>query len=206
MNWRRAGLLTTFVLVTVGIVAVSYAPGQQPSTPRPRYAANHDLLAPTGFESWVFVGSNLGLSYNPTLRAMTAREAGRSASGQTFHTVYINPEAYAHFVATKEFPEPTILVMEQFAAADREPTGVLTKGVYNGQRVGVEVSVKNSARPDGSKTPWAYYDFTDPADGTKMRASATAQPDSNCADCHRDHAGRDRVWVQFYPVLRKLLP
>jgi hypothetical protein len=35
---------------------------------------------------------------------------------------------------------------------------------------------------------------------------ATAHPDSDCADCHRDHAGRDRVWVQFYPVLRKLLP
>jgi len=204
MNWRRAGLLTALAIAALGTIAVSYAPGQQPSTPRPRYAANGDLLAPTGFENWVFVGSNLGLSYDPSLFAMTLREGARSAAGQIFHNIYMDPEAYAHFVATKEFPEPTIFVMEQYLAADRP--GVLAKGVFNGARVGVEVSVKNSRRPDGSTTPWAYYDFTDPADRSKMKPSAAAHPDKDCADCHRDHAGPDRVWVQFYPVLRKLLP
>ena len=43
-----------------------------------------------------------------------AREANRAQDGQLFHNVYINPEAYAHFAATKEFPDPTILVMEVF--------------------------------------------------------------------------------------------
>jgi hypothetical protein len=170
----------------------------------PRYAANHDLLLPAGFESWVFVGSNLGLNYNRETRAQTALETGRGERRE-FHNVYINPEAYAHFAATGEFPVPTILVMERFAAADKEPNGILTAGMYDGDRVGLEVAVKNSARPDGKPTPWAYYDFTDRSDPSKQVASAPAFPDESCQNCHREHASRDNVWVQFYPVLRRLI-
>jgi hypothetical protein len=57
--------------------------------------------------------------------------------------------------------------------------------------------VKNSARPDGSKTDWAYYDFG------LDRQSAKAFPDKACYDCHVEHAAADNVWVQFYPTLRK---
>jgi hypothetical protein len=65
--------------------------------------------------------------------------------------------------------------------------------------------VKNSARPDGSKTPWAYYSFTNrTAPNGPPLATAKAQPDANCYDCHLKHADRDNVWVQFYPTLRDL--
>jgi hypothetical protein len=170
----------------------------------PQYTPNGDLLAPVGFDTWVFVGSNLGLSYKKGLPKMTARE-GTRADQQQFHNIYINPEAYAAFLASGEFPERTILVMEVFAAADKEPKGVLASGVFNGERVGLEVAVKNSHRPDGSTTPWAYYDLTDPADPSKVRASAPAKPDECCETCHRQHASKDNVWVQFYPILRKVL-
>jgi Cytochrome P460 len=66
----------------------------------------------------------------------------------------------------------------------------------------VEVAVKNSSRPDGKATPWAYYNFTDPSDPAKVLASATAFPDQSCANCHQLHASNDNVWVQFYPALR----
>jgi hypothetical protein len=95
--------------------------------------------------------------------------------------------------------------MEVFAAADKEPKGVLASGVFNGERVGLEVAVKNSHRPDGKPTPWAYYDLTDPADPSKVLASAKAHPDEDCETCHRQHASKDNVWVQFYPILRKVL-
>ena len=129
----------------------------------PKYTPNGELLAPVGFGTWVFVGSNFGLSYKQGLPEMTAREGTRAVQPR-FHNIYINPEAYAYFLASGEFPEPTILVMEQFAAADKEPKGVLASGVFNGERVGLEVAVKNSHRPDKSTTPWAYYEFTDQAD------------------------------------------
>src|SRR5450631_4202882 len=135
--------------------------GQAPSG-APQYAANGDLLLPQGFETWVFVGSNLGLSYRPDLPMTTAAESTR-ASQQFFHNVYVKPDAYSYFLANKTFPDKTVLMMPVYEAADKEPRNVLATGVYNGKRVGVEAAVKNSARPDGSHTPWAYYDFTDSA-------------------------------------------
>jgi hypothetical protein len=193
--------------LSFGVGAGAQSAAEPPPTygaTTPRYDANNELLLPKGFETWVFVGSNLGLAYRKDLSEMTAAE-GKRMEAQRFHNIYINPEAYAHFLRTGEFPEPTVLVMEQFAAADKEPKGVLTAGSYNGQRLGLEVAVKNSARPDKVKTPWAYYDFTDQSDPKKAVGHAPAFPDDACESCHRKHASRDNVWVQFYPHLREAI-
>lgn len=176
---------------------------------RPQYAPGGMMRLPVGFESWVFVGSNLGLSYDPNLPVTDTRERARSAQEQLFHNVYIDPEAYAHFAATRQFPDPTILVMEIFKADAKDPKdGVLTKGVFNGDRVGLEVAVKDTRRPVTDppvKTPWAYYTFQDPSSSAPMRN--TAAPDGPfCEACHQKHATMDNVWVQFYPTLRKLVP
>jgi hypothetical protein len=167
----------------------------------PRYAPSGDLLLPNGFDTWVFVGSNLGLSYTPDAAAAALAPPPR-APRQQFHNVYINKAAYDYFSVNGRFPERTVLVMQVFAAADKEPASVLASGVFNGRRVGLEVAVKNSSRPDGKTTPWAYYNFTDPSDGSKALASASAFADENCANCHQRHASIDNVWVQFYPALR----
>jgi Cytochrome P460 len=175
--------------------------GQAPSGGEPRYTADGDLLFPQGFETWIFVGSNLGLSYRSDLPMTTLAESAR-ASPQFFHNVYVAREAYSYFLANKVFPDKTILVMELYEATDKEPKNVLASGLYNGKRVGVEAAVKNSARPDGAKTLWAYYDFTDQTNPSGVAASARAFSDRQCENCHRDHAGTDHVWVQFYPPLR----
>jgi hypothetical protein len=94
--------------------------------------------------------------------------------------------------------------MEVFSAADKEPKGVLATGVFNGDRAGLEVAVKNTRRPDGRSTPWAYYDLTDASDPSRIKPSAAAFPDQVCESCHRAHASKDNVWVQFYPTLRKV--
>jgi hypothetical protein len=201
-NQRMARYRTgIFSVIALSACITFTLPAQGQSNTVPAYTANGELLAPAGFETWVFVGSNLGLAYKPELPAMTALE-GKRADQPQFHNVYIDKEAYAHFLATGEFPDPTILVMEKFAAADKEPKGIVTSGVFNGNRVGVEVAVKNLSRPDGRTTAWAYYDLTDPSDSSKLRASAPAFPDQICESCHRQHASKDNVWVQFYPTLR----
>jgi cytochrome P460 len=199
--WYRAGLFVGLASVT-WIVFTAQVEGQ--SSTAPQYDSNGNLRAPVGFEAWVFVGSNLGLAYKPGLPVMTALEASRNNQPQ-FHNVFINPEAYAHFLATREFPAPTILVIEKFSSADKEPKGVVSNGVFNGDWMGLEVAVKNPARPDGGTTPWAYYDFTNPTDPSKPVATAPAQPDQMCENCHREHASLDHVWVQFYPILRNLI-
>jgi hypothetical protein len=83
---------------------------------------------------------------------------------------------------------------------------VLTAGFYNGKQIGLRVAVKNLNRPDGKTTPWAYYTLMNPFDSSPvMAASAPAHEDAECYDCHKAHASKDNVWVQFYPTLRKLI-
>src|SRR5258708_26617822 len=167
----------------------------------PRYTSSGELVLPSGFETWVFVGSNLGLSYAPDAAAAAAAPPPRPER-QQFHNVSINKAAYDYFLANDRFPDKTVLVMQVFEAADKEPKDVLASGVFNGRRVALEVAVKNASRPDGKTTPWAYYNFTDPSDRSKVLASAPAFPDQACANCHQRHASIDNVWVQFYPALR----
>ena len=193
----------------VGVTAFCFAlaaagpSAQSQSSNEPRYTPGGDLLLPNGFDTWVFVGSNLGLSYSPDAAAAASAPPPRAARQQQFHNVSINKAAYDYFSANGRFPEGTVLVMQVFEAADKEPRDVLASGVFNGRRVGLEVAVKNTSRPDGKATPWVYYNFTDPSDRTKVLASATAFPDENCANCHQRHASIDNVWVQFYPALRE---
>jgi hypothetical protein len=131
-------------------------PGRSQSSTAPQYDAKGDLITPSGFETWVFVGSNLGLAYKHELPVTTAKESAQ-ADAQVFHNIYINPEAYAYFKEKHEFPELTMLVMEIFTAADKEPKDVLSAGVYNDQRIGLQVAVKDSRHPsEPSNSPWAY--------------------------------------------------
>jgi Cytochrome P460 len=166
--------------------------------------ASGELCTPAGFETWVFVGSNLGLAYKHDLPVTNARESAR-AETQVFHNIYITPEAYTAFRTTGEFPELTMLVMEIFLAADKAPTDVLSKGVYNGERIGLQVAVKNSNRPGPHTKPWAYYIPQDQQDPEhRLNATSPAFDDEACESCHKAHASKDNVWVQFYPTLRKL--
>ena len=168
------------------------------SSNAPRYD-DKNLLFPDGFRNWMFVGSNRGLLYK-----------GDAEPGPiTFHNIYINPEAYAYFRNTGQFPDPTTLVMDIYVSAEREPQGIIVRGSYDGKWDGNFVAVKNSARPpgkNGEKTIWAYYIFSpDKNDPTKPQASAAAEPDANCYACHKEHGMIDNVWVQLYPILRSLV-
>jgi hypothetical protein len=165
----------------------------------PRYTEKGELKFPGGYENWVFVGSNLGIEYREKAADAPAGKAIKNpAVPENFHNVSINPEAYEHYRRTGEFPENTVLVLDIYKAESGEPNGIVAQGRFPGKQVSVAVAVKNSARPDGGKSDWAYYDF---APGASV---ARAFPDRACYACHLEHAGVDNVWVQFYPTLRKL--
>jgi hypothetical protein len=165
------------------------------------YNDKGELKRPVGYETWIFVGSNLGIEYGdgaakdkPAERE--TNEKKKPGKGANFHNIYINPEAYAHYLKSGKFPEKTVLVLDIFKAEEREPRKIVAEGLFPGAHSGMAVAVKNSARPDGSTTDWAYYDF-----GLESKA-AKAFADKACYDCHLEHADDDNVWVQFYPTLR----
>ncbi|TIX69350.1 MAG: hypothetical protein E5V30_17830 [Mesorhizobium sp.] len=193
------------IATAAAVLAMATAGSVPAESIGPVYDGNGQLLLPKGYETWVFAGSNLGLAYNDSIAAMTALEAERAGS-KLFHNVYIDPASYTAFAKTGEFPDPTVLVMENYSAEAKDVGGLLNDGVFNGSRIRTEVAVKDShrpTRPDSLET-WAYYVF--PADGSGQPAqAASAFPDAVCHACHKLHAGHDNVWTQFYPLLRRRL-
>jgi hypothetical protein len=190
-GWRAG------IVVLIGTAAfMAYAPpATTQSAAPPQYNAAGELLRPVGFETWVFVGSNLGLSYESTTDDLE------------FHNVYISPQAYAEFVKTQTFPDRTVFVIDRLTAGDRnqDPTHELKAGHYNDKRVGILAAVKdlNHPRPTGSTTPWAYYEFD--MKGNQMPDSRKAEDAANCENCHaKVNAKTDNVWVPFYPILRDM--
>lgn len=202
LRWLGCAVLSAvaFHWLSTGLQS-DEAPGPaaaRPGANRPQYTEQGELKLPSDFETWVFVGANLGIEYRDA--GANAPKAGsdkpKPPPAGKFHNIYINPEAYEQFVKTGKFPEPTILVLDIYQAEEGAPKDVVSSGLYPGRRSDIAVAVKNSARPDGAKTDWAYYDF--PAG----RTTAKAFSDRACYDCHLEHADVDNVWVQFYPTLR----
>ena len=173
-------------------------PSTAATTSEPRYNAAGELLLPEGFEEWIFVGSNLGLEYKEGDAPAEANTKPPEAL-RNFHNVYINPPAWKEFRKSGRFPEGTVLVLDVYRAEKGDGKTLVSEGLFPGARTEVAVAVKNSRRPDGSQTDWAYYDF--PV-GTK---TAKAFEDKACYQCHVEHGSVDNVFVQFYPTLNRLV-
>jgi hypothetical protein len=189
------------------LVYCTFSAGAPPSaSTHPRYTRDGRLEAPTGYRSWVFVGSNLSPEYKQDLPKSTGNQIKRQGDdkadrqSEQFHNIYINRESYESFLEKGEFLDPTVLVMEVFRAERKDPKGILTGGQVEAERVGLAVAVKDTCRPKGG-VPWAYYTF-DVSGHPKPVKPASAHADKDCYACHLQHASKDNVWVQFYPALR----
>ena len=175
------------VLVCLLAAAVTAWP-QPAGDGEPRFNAHNELLRPEGYREWIFVGASLGMSYgeNPVRRS-------------TFHNVYLHPRSYQEYKKSGQFPERTILAMEVLTPDSQ--SSINRQGSFEDRPVALEAAVKDSGRfPEG----WAYFDFRGggkaPFPGT---ATAKAFPKEVCWSCHKEHAGTDNVFTQFYPVLRR---
>ena len=202
-NYRVFVLLAVAGLVIVGALGVGGLHSDEPkpaTASGPQYDAHGDLKRPADFRKWVFVGANVGLEYSDDVKAADAKDVERERRKKLgdFLYVYINPEAYDHYAKTGKFPEKTVLLIDAYESKEREKKSIVSEGLYPGEESHFAVAVKNSARPDGGKTNWAYYTFQ------KGAATAKAHADSACYQCHLDHADDDNVWTQFYPTLRRL--
>jgi len=84
----------------------------------PRFEGKDTLLRPAGYREWVFIGSSLGLRYDP-------EAGGKSGPGaERYHNVYINPSSYREFSRTGRFPDGTIFVLELTSAAQNNEPGL----------------------------------------------------------------------------------
>jgi hypothetical protein len=157
----------------------------------PMYQAQFDsagkLIRPTGWREWVFVGS-------PTTPNSLN---GGAAPFPEFHSVYIDPQSWAHYKKTGKFREGTMFAKELSLVGDTAATSGV--GFFNGKMQGFEIAHKDSKRYSSESGGWAYYSYghhDEPYDD-----AAVAMPTAACAACHTASAAEDMVFTQYYPIL-----
>jgi hypothetical protein len=181
----------TTLAVFVAILALSFA-GQVAADDSGKYEASFTndgkLIRPAGWREWIFVGSPL------TPNSLN----GGAAPFPEFHSVYIDPESWAHWKKTGEFREGTMFAKELTLVGDTAATS--GKGFFNGKLQGFEIAHKNTKKYSKETDGWAYYSF-----GHKdepYENSTAAMPTAACAACHTGAAADDMVFTQYYPILR----
>ncbi|CAM1373046.1 cytochrome P460 family protein [Tenacibaculum xiamenense] len=150
---------------------------------------NGELIRPTGYRSWVFVGT-----------PVTPNDLnGGKAPFPEMHNVYIDPASYDHYKKTGIFKEGTILVKELVSVG--ATSAVSGNGYFEGEFIGLEASVKSKEHFPNEPGNWAIFSFTQPKTGI-LKERTKQFPYAACAACHDTNADDDFVFTQYYPVLR----
>ena len=181
--------LGTSVFTAAALVMLTGAAmGDDSGSYEATFTTDGELIRPAGWREWVFIGSPL------TPNNLNGGEAGFPE----FHSVYIDPESWAHWKETGEFRNGTMIAKElTLVGATAATSGI---GFFNGDLQGFEIAHKDTSRYPESSGGWAYYTF-----GHKPEPYAdttAAQPFAACAACHVAAAADDMVFAQYYPILR----
>jgi hypothetical protein len=109
---RRVFLLLPLaaLLATLPFVHGGFSAGPTPlAMALPQYDSSGALLPPKDFVPWTFVGSNIGMSYDP----------GEHAGRGNFTTSIRNPEAFDAYKATGKFPDQTMFLLVVYQPAQK---------------------------------------------------------------------------------------
>ncbi|MEZ5573795.1 MAG: cytochrome P460 family protein [Halioglobus sp.] len=157
------------------------------------FNARGELQQPQHFRQWVFLGAPL---------TPNGLNNGQAAFPEIHH-VYINPDAYAVYQQTGQFPDGTVIAKELVLLQEPDykdgsknaPSG---RGFFAGAFHGMDVMVKDSSRFSTTNS-WGFFNFGHHA--PPYEPSAKAAPAESCASCHTANAHRDMVFANFYPIL-----
>ena len=167
------------VALAGGLAAAAISQAAEKPAPALAYTADGKFVAPKDYRTWVYLSTGVDMAYLE----------GPPPSQHTFDSVFVDPASYAAFQRTGTWPDKTVMVLEVRKGQGR---GSINKnGVFQTDRVGAEVHVKDLAR---FKSGWAFF----PAgDGPTAALPQTSQ----CNVCHEQHGAVDTTFVQFYPTL-----
>ncbi len=161
-----------------------------------KFDADGNLIRPEGYREWVYVGT-----------PVTPNELNDGkAPFPEFHSVYIDPDSFAHFKKTGEFRDGTILVKELISIGSKEASS--GKGYFMGDYIGLEATVKDTKRYAKEPGHWAYFSYSAAPPSATATLKSKVQPfkTESCNLCHQGFAEHDWVFMQYYPVLRAAKP
>lgn len=174
------------------IVAVGFS--QSRAQKGPEFAKDGNLVLPTGFREWAFVGGTV---------TPNALNNGKALFPE-FHIVYVEPENFRYYQEHGNFPEGTVLVKELvLTQTGKYPDGSLDvpsgRGYFPSSLHGLDVMVKDSKR-FGDTHNWGFFSFGHQA--PPYQPTASVKSAGECASCHIANVAKtDMVWVQYYPSL-----
>ena len=155
-------------------VAVPRAAAEDKAKAAPvEFTADGKLKRPVGYRKWVYVGEVI------TPNDMNDGEA----SFPEFHSVYMDPESFAHYEKTGKFRDGTVLVKELSSVGSKKASS--GNGYFQGEFTGLEAAIKDSKRFKDEPDNWAYFSF-----GHKypLKAEVAKNTVAACNQCHQDNA------------------
>jgi hypothetical protein len=160
-----------------------------PTKPIIEFTADGKVKQPVGFRKWVSIGS-----------VVTPNDLNDGeASFPEFHSVYMDPESFAHAEKHGEYRDGTVIVKELLSVGSKKQTS--GNGYFQGEFTGLEVSIKDSKRFPDEPGNWAYFSF-----GHKypLKTVVAKNAAASCNSCHKQNA-TNFVFSGVYPVLDDVL-
>lgn len=188
MNTRsllRVAALATVASGTLALAALGAQTSQPAAKPLEiaRVTAAGKLQKPADLESWVFLGTSLGMGYNPG--SFNADRPGQ------FQVVLMEPTAYRHFAKTGSYAQGSMFLLS-FYDTDQQKRSINQNGFTQADLTNYEIHVI-----DPAKEGHAFYVF-----GANETEGQAVPPGNACVRCHVDHGAFDGTFAQFYPTLR----
>ena len=186
---RILAVLVFAIALTTGYLVTQRAMNLEAQNDAP-FTINSDgeLVRPTDYRSWVFVGTPL-----------TPNDLNAGAAPfPEFHTVYIDPVSYDVYKRTGKFRDGTILMKELISVGSK--AAVSGAGYFMGEFIGLEATIKSSQHFPDEPGNWGYFSFT--SDDGPLESVAAPINKIVCNACHEANAADDFVFTQYYPVLR----
>lgn len=153
------------------------------------FDANGQLVRPTGYREWIYIGAPL---------TPNDMNNGKAAFPE-FHNVYMDPTSWKHWKRSGEFRDGTVIIKELVSVGTKSSSS--GNGYFMGDYIGLEALVKDSSRFPESAGHWGFFRFTTD-DHETLLTSSKVMPAEACAVCHQANAAQDYVFIQHYPVLR----
>ena len=188
MKSLKFALIIAAAAITVPVLA--QAPPAAQKIDVARFTAGGKLVKPADLTDWIFLGTSLGMGYNPG-------SFNASRPGQ-FQVVLMEPNAYRYFVKNKSYAPGSMLLLS-FYDADTRKRSVSQNGFTQAELTNYEIHLIDPAR--GGADGRAFYTFA--ADATEGNL---LPPGNGCVTCHNKHGAFQGTFAQFYPTIRPLIP
>ena len=151
------------------------------------FDADGNLVVPADIDTWVFLGSSLGMGYS--------QENFDPDSPGMFQIVRMEPKAYEAFVESGEFVDGTMLALHFYGSQNH--ISVNRSGFVMGGLQTAEIHYKDSKYPEG----FNFFMF-----GPDSEVATEVALPNECVECHQRDGAYDGVFVQFYPDIHQFLP